>query len=287
MAVSSIQIFEQKPEKISGDILMYYKGDKIHVCGKTFNIKEQIKALRGLWDSKEKCWKVPLSNESKLVDLIEETFYPKEEIEEIEESVDLIPIVDLLPKRHSGGLGIYRMGSSIYVCGSKTSSLKTKLLKLGGKQDSESKCWILSLNRASQILDIKDEVEESIQQRKITKQQQFVEEKELQGRLSQPEREAGYISHFNLLAKDADTASIVEASKLDRDDLYDQWKDKIQILETTGSRGTSQAIVTYKGELKPPDEAFLYAVDGWHPYHFGGDVKRIDYKIYQVVVYAD
>ena len=43
-------------------------------------------------------------------------------------------------------------------------------------------------------------------------------------------------------------------------------------------------LLTYDGDIKPPDLAFVGAVNGWRYPPFGYDVKRIDYKIYEVMI---
>lgn len=291
---------------------LYQMANNLYLCGSgTFNLREQLKTLGGTWNANIKCWSFPLSSREQLLPFISSSspsISPS--------AIPQIPIINQVPKNIPGNLGIYQFNNQVIVCGKQTYNLQDKLKALNGNFDRNVGCWVLPLQQAQAALDLYNqsvrenylEAERIQAQRQATRQENIIkgqqraqEEAERQIRLQTPEVEAPYIRHINRLPKEyidqiTTSRSIwnneysnlnYQMQRKDIDELRPLWDDKIQIIKYTSpglSAYRTQAIVTYTGDIKPPNAAMEYKVNGWDYIPFGASVRRIDYKKYDVYV---
>lgn len=270
-------------------------GEELYVCGKgTFALKDDIKFLVGNFDFASKCWKLPKYKVKELLDLI---YIPN------------IPYIKELPRKIPNELQIYNLNYNIMVCGKKTYEIKDDLKYYNAKFNPTNKCWIIPRQNIDDVKKIVDnlnnklglEKEETIRQRNITRQlnteekeRKLKEKYELEKRLSIPEKEDNFIPHIRRLPP----AVIELAIKNDTfEDLYDDmeqkdveelerlWDNKIVVVGHKSEFRGSTSIVTYIGDIKPPDIAFEYWKNSWHSIpagHPGFSVRKIDHKLYEV-----
>lgn len=296
-----IPIVSTIPTNITQALTLYQMGDNLYLCGtKTFNLREQLKSLGGTWNPNIKCWSFPLNVRSQLFVLLSPVTQVPSTILEITQVPNIIP----------ENLQIYQMNGQILLCGKRTYNIQDKLRTLNGRFDKDVGCWVFPPQQADAILNLYNEtVREDYleaqriqEQRRLTRQenqakaqQQAEENAARQIRLRTPEIEATYIPHINLLP-----SNIIEETHRngtynnlayqiqgkDIDELRPLWDDKIQVLSSknVGSTRGATYIVTYTGNIKPPDLALSYKANGWQYMPFGANVRRIDYKKYEVSV---
>lgn len=279
-----VSIVTSIPNNPSG---LYRMIDNLYLCGSgTYNIKEQLKSLGGVWNPPTKCWMFPLSARDQLLSLI----IPSN-----------IPTITQVPTIIPGDLQIYQRNNQVLVCGKRTYNIKDKLLSLNGKFDRNVGCWILAPEQANAALAVVSEVYQQdileSQQRQLLKQrtqqeaQRKAEERSArEARLRMYEPESNFIPHLNRLSP-----SVIENARLNNtyNDLYyammqqdinelrPLWDDKIQIISRK-----PDIIVTYTGDIKPPNDAMAYKVNSWQPLPMGFLITRIDYKTYKVTIFG-
>lgn len=301
--ISVVKSIPQSLEPLS----LYQMGNSLYLCGtKTFNIREQLKALGGIWNANVKCWSFPLNLRNELSDLI---------ISTVPKIPTTIPEITQVPINIPNNLQIYQMSGQVLLCGKQTYNIQDKLRKLNGGFNKDVGCWVFAPQEAESVLNIYNETvkqnyleaQRINQQRQLTKQQNIDKaQKILQEdaarkiRLQTPEPEAPYIPNIDRLPREIIEESFQDKPYLtneyynlkyqmqlkDIDELEPVWNDKIQILESinVGSTRGSDYIVTYNGDIKPPDLALIYKVNGWKPPDLDGYVRRIDYKKYNVYI---
>lgn len=302
-----IPIVATIPATITDDLELYQIKNDIYVCGKgTFKIKDQLKSLKGKWVPNLKCWSLSSTYKDELINLI---YIPTNV--QIPNKVQIhndIPIIDTIPNIIPNDLRIYQFNNEIIICGKKTYSIKDDLRKLNSKFNSTYKCWIIPNEHIDDAINIINKANDEIviekqrvnEQRQITrrknlneKQQQQDLENARQERLLIPEHEATFIPHINRISQSILDAAYPDLSDDDLDhemqlkdiaELEPLWADKIKLVEhVKGGRG-STIIVTYEGNIKPPDIAFEYFMNNWRPIRLvpGYSVRKINYKTYEV-----
>lgn len=291
-----IKVVNNIPTNINEKIAIYQMNENIYVCGKgTYEYRESLRELKGKWNPEYKCWTLPLIKREEIIKI----FSPEIQIKNTERIniPEIIPIINKIPKRHIGGLQAYQMNGQILLCGSKINSIQSKIRKIGGKFNEDINCWIFGPEKAQDIINLIDITKEESKIRKEEKLIHEREESERLYRLQNQEQEAIFINNLKKLSPEIIEQAtingtydqlIAQMANLDAQELRKEWGDKIKILKSSSINRTSKsAIVTYMGDIKPPDLALILAVDGWWPSNFGGNIKRIDYKTYDVKVYID
>ncbi len=307
MASSRINIYEDISQvpAVKPGLYNYRKDNNIYTCGKkTYSIKEDLKKIKGThWDPRTQCWSTPNIQEQELINLLidhlsEDVRTLTPEDYKLSKAIttspflDSIPEVVSIPKRHVGGGQFYKYKDQLYFCGTNTRLFKTKLTSIQAYVDSDTKCWIIPVSKADELFNHIHEQKEIKKERQTVRNESVLqakyEEEELKNRLAQPEIEDVYTPQQSKYRPGQPTSELARLKNLDAEILSKKWADKIIRLRTDNSlRTTKTAIMTYEGDIKPPDMAFIYALDGWHAWNFGGSVKRIDYKLYEVQVDID
>jgi len=273
--------------------------NELYICGKgTFSLKDEIKSIGGNFNFESKCWQLPKYKMKDLIDLI---YIPN------------IPYIKEPPKIIPNELQIYNFNYNIIVCGKKTYDIKDNLKYYNAKFNPTNKCWVIPRQNVNNVKKIVDDLnnklilekQEIIKQRNITRQLNKEEKErklkaqyELEQRLLIPEKEDNFIPHIKRLPP----AIIDQAIKNDTfEDLYDDmeqedvkelerlWDDKIVVVGHKSEYRGSTSIVTYIGDIKPPDIAFEYWKNRWHIIpagHPGFSVRKIDHKLYEVHAFS-
>jgi hypothetical protein len=298
----NIPIVTAIPSEISQPIALYQMDNNIYICGRgTYPIREQLKNLNGIWNPGYRCWSFPLNRRQELIQLASPISQPSPQPTPQVTIPSNIPTISIIPKRHTGGLQIYQMNGQVLVCGSRTNGLHTRLREIEGNFNRDINCWMFPPQRANDVINLVNTVrEEDIihhQETAIRSQQEAQAESALLARLQQSEQESPYIPHINKLPLE-----IVEQARangtfdtfrremdvLDAEELRREWGNKIRIMKWSAPvRSRKEAIVTYDGNVKPPDLALVLSIDNWSPGNFGWTVQRIDYKTYRVTVFTD
>lgn len=292
-----IPIVTSIPSQITESFAPYQMNDLLYLCGKgTYNIREQLKAIGGLWDPNVKCWRFPSGSREALLNLI---------------SIPLsIPSVPQVPPEIPGELGVYQMGGQVLVCGRRTYDLQDQLRAIGGTFDRIIGCWTFPPNRSREVLNLMWQLQqaelrkaqeaqqlreaqlkarqEALLKRQEETQRKAQEEMSRLSRLQMPETEAQYTPVTSRLSPGVSSEIKNQALIQEAKQLRDQWGSQIQQVKwLPGGRGYKEAILTYTGEVKPPNIALALAVDEWNPFNFGFSVDRVDYKTYRVRVFTD
>lgn len=276
-----INVVTNLPSSFQNPIELYQIGESIFVCGSgTFPLREKLKTLGGTWNKTNKCWKIPLSNREAVKKLVQPI---------------TVSQTSPVPTQNQENLQIYQMENQVLVCGNRTFNMQDSLRSMGGTFDREIKCWTFPLEKASVV---QNYITSYIQQGKIKREKVMQESQEAaarQIRMQQPEQEATFISNYDRLSPEIIEQVRregrlwdfeAEMAKLDIPELRREWQNKIIVKKTGSGIGYTTGIVTYIGDIKPPNLAMIYAVDDWN-INFGGNVQRIDYKTYKVRVNTD
>lgn len=294
--MNKIPMVSQIPTEISQPIALYQMGENIYVCGRgTYNLRERLRTLGGTWNPNVKCWSFPLTARTQLLDLLT--------------IPSTIPSISQVPATIPGNLQIYQMGGEVLVCGTRTYDLQDRLRAIGGTFSRNVGCWVFPATQAQAVLNLMNEIRQEDVQYQET-QLKFQEEAQTRAREAQlkaqqerqtaiqeeaaranrlkiPEPEAPYTPHINRIAGQGQALEN-QAKQEDAVELKALWGDKIKIVRTLpGTRSVQSAIVTYTGDLKPPNLALALAADDWRPFNFGWRVQRVDYKTYRVDINID
>lgn len=255
--MSRISVVERLPVNY-GILNVFQIDDHLYVCGrKTFQLKEQLKSWGGQWISESKCWEFPLSFRNELETLLHDE--PGVPIPNAIETISQVPV------RVAGSIQIYQMNGRILICGSKTYQHRDALRQLGGHFDFERKCWEIPSNKAGEAQALVNEIRLTVEE---TKRQEKEKERQRLIRLQQVETEA--------------------SGRKEVDELQAEWESQLTVMEwKQRSDNLVQAIVTYSGEVKPPNLAMAYMIDNWQVRNRSAQVERIDYKKYLVSVFME
>ena len=280
------QVVDSIPVNIKQKLELYQIGDKLYICGSgTFPIKEKIKMMKGKWDSKSKCWEVPLAYKNELISLM-----PKK-ITQFRSNIDL---VQKIPGEIPYGLYIYQIEDKIMLCGKKTYHLKDDIKNNGGKFNGKYVCWEIPYNKIDYVIDLVNQEREKTILDIKTKEIEL----EINKRLDKYEPELPFISHidrlsieeFNKLAEkydhDDDIYYILEEQ--DAEELKKLWDNKIKYIKgsSEGRRGW-YTYVTYVGDYRPSDLTLIYWANKWHPLEYiSHSVERVDYRIYRIYEFS-
>lgn len=126
---------------------VYQIGQTIYVCGKnTFNIKEDLKRIGGLWSPQLRCWTVNSSMRNALSQLPVWNSIKHIQKEYLLDIIDLpySPISD-------GGMTISRLGDNIFLCGPLVSNYTDRLKLMGGRFINDTNCWIFPLSQVNSL----------------------------------------------------------------------------------------------------------------------------------------
>lgn len=318
---NDIKIVNFLPTQIKNNIEIYQINNNIFVCGNgTYNIKDKLKMIGGRWDSKNKCWSLPLESKSEAIKLI-----PKKEItklivdknikEEIRQITPDIELITQIPKTIPHNLQAYQINNIILLCGKRTYDLKDELKSINSKFNGTYKCWDIPHDQIDYILDLIDEnaekdkldkikIEEKKRNTRISnlqKKQEMEEKKNvIKERLNIKEPELPYIKHLDrltpaelkLLKEQYSYDEIYDMmEELDVQELKEIWDNKIQLIDNPNEASKleryqgSYYYVTYTGNYRPPNQVLEYWANGWRPIQIGApgySVKRIDYKTYEI-----
>jgi hypothetical protein len=275
-------------------LALYQMGNNLYLCGSgTFKIRDQLKALNGIWNPNYKCWSFPLEARNNLLMFVTPPIPTN------------IVNVNYIPEKIPNNLQVYQMNGKVLLCGNRTYNLQDRLRAINGKFDKDVGCWVFPPEQANSVINIYNESqeEESLkaqrtqelrqmtrEENKAKAEQKARENAERQIRMRIFEPEAKYIPHIDRLPsitkEDKNSTLPYTMQEEDIKELKPLWDDKIQIL--TGSGGYTRGndyIATYIGDTKPPNLAFALKANGWNviPF-FGYSVKRIDYKKYNIHV---
>jgi hypothetical protein len=295
-----IPVVNNIPGNISQPLVLYRMGNNLYLCGSgTFNIKEQLKSVGGIWNPNIKCWEFPLNLRDQLLNLINSMKIPS-----------IIPEVSQIPFTIPDNLQIYQANNQVLLCGNRTYGLQDRLRAINGKFEKSIGCWIFSPEQAINVLNIYNEAQQEQmlksqriqEQRQLTRQENMLkrqtktqEDNDRMIRMRVPESEAYHDPYINRIP-----TNIIEEAR--RNGTYDNlyynsqqqdinelrpiWNNKIQIFSSKGIGSTlgQEYVLTYLGDTKPPDSALMYKANNWEVIPFGGSVKRIDYKKYKVYI---
>jgi hypothetical protein len=312
---NDILIVDHIPSQIKDKTEIYQMNKDLYVCGVgTFKLKDDLKAINGRWDAKNKCWIVPLISKSKLMKLV-----PKKVAVKRKQINSNIPMVTQIPSKIDHNLQAYQIDNDILLCGKKTYDIKEEIKSIGGSFNGKYKCWNIPHNQIDYILNLveinkeNDLLEKKIiqEQKTLTKLKKLEEEnlikKEeliIKQRLAKEEPELPYTRHTDRLTKE-ELDSLKEKysygkiydmmEELDIKELKEIWEDKIirtdykisekeREFRRKHERG-SYKYVTYIGDYRPSDDVLYYYANNWYPAAAGApgySVKRVDYKIYEI-----
>jgi len=217
-------------------------------------------------------------------------------IKDIQEE-GVVEVVTAIPNKIPDGFKIYQINGELAVCGNKTYRLRNKLKETGGKYNGIVKCWMFPLNKLHDL--------NNIIKKDIENKNEYIEKQE---QLKQKEVEATFIPNIERLPQyikdnartyEEQIRLISEMLERDCDELRNQWGDVFRTLEVKDWRVdkygnaykvpvmTNIAKVTYDGDVKPPDLAFVCYRNRWSAPQFGYNVQRVGYKEYEVNVHLD
>jgi hypothetical protein len=291
-----IPVISNIPSNIAQSMILYNMNGNLYLCGTgTFNLRDKLKSLGGVWNPSFKCWSFPLTSRDSLLNLIPSSLTTTKLAVSIP---SMIPNVTEIPSKIPNNLQIYQYNNHVLLCGSRTYELQDQLKALNGKFDSLVKCWSFPPEQANNVLGLYNsairedylEAERIQEQRNLTRQQnqervrlQALEEVQRQSRLQVPEQDTIFIKHIDRLSNAERNGNLEDLERADINELRSLWDSKIQILNYVASK---EAIVTYIGDIKPPNLALEYKVNGWSYIPLGASVRRIDYKKYNVIVFG-
>ena len=283
-------------------LVLYNMNNNLYLCGTgTFNLREQLKALGGIWNPNSKCWSFPLSARSNLLNLTSSTtteLAPTTNIVTVEIPPE-IPNINRIPSKIPNNLQIYQNNDRVLLCGSRTYGLQDQLKAYNGQFDSNVKCWSFPPDQANNVLElynstIRNDYLEA--ERTLTRQQNQERTKiQQQSRLQIYEPETNFIPRVNRLTSEEVANAELNGNleeledrleRADINELRSLWENKIQILNYIPGGLSKEAILTYTGDIKPPNLAFEYKLNNWQRFYLGASVRRIDYKKYNVTIFG-
>ena len=145
---NDIQIVSTIPSIIKDKIEIYQMNKDLYVCGVgTFKIKDDLKSMNGRWDSKNKCWVLPLIVKPNLIKLTG----TKIPIKQINKD---IPMVNQIPTKINRNLELYQINNDILICGKKTYDLKDDLKLIGSQFNDKYKCWSIPHDQINYAIDL-------------------------------------------------------------------------------------------------------------------------------------
>ncbi len=280
------------PEYVPEGLAIYQWLEKLFVCGpKTFQNKENIKNIVGaFWDNQQRCWSVPL-NQSRAALLFIQRFTgePPLPTDDIIQNAT-IALSEKIPAEIKDGYKVFRLISNprmIYICGSKVkgtwrNDLLQKIPDI--KASVNSNCLRAPVSSTDEALQYYTNKMETERHHKLEMQHHRAEEK----RRKAAEKERKAQEARSLAQELARPESQDPDPNKTLEHLKQKWQNKLRKIEFHPEYRGTAVTVTYDGNLKPPDQALIYFVNGWFPLPpIAGGVQRVGFKKYLVTIILD
>lgn len=276
------------------DLQMMKSSNAIFISGKTYPYRLEFKRLGGYWDPEDKQWIFPLSRFNDLIEYFQQIQPSKKTLSHLAQ----IEVVSQIPPEK---FGLYRYKNRIYLCGN-TYAFKEEIKAIGGKWNPQEKCWSFPLSQGQEVIDLYQKIEPSLAAKALLEVPPAVPEAEIPDEdliklaldFSEEREEENQTPFSEELSEVAEKYRLpldIEnptGPAFDPQRLKEDWNRVIRLIRYLPStRSTESAILTYEGQIKPPDPAFAYWLEGWEPSNFGWNVEKIGPKEYKVTIFTD